>query len=115
MEGHAQEVGQTVCYEGNAQGQSHHQEERPLGHERKEVFVLVVSSVSAFYSKVIDPFCRQIVNMNYAFEDRENLFLVIDLMTGGDLRYHLAKHKKFSEEQSRFFIACMLGALEYLH
>ena len=56
VEGHAQEVGQTVCYEGNAQGQSHHQEERPLGHERKEVFVLVVSSVSAFYSKLLTPF-----------------------------------------------------------
>ena len=53
--------------------------------------------------------------MNYAFDDRENLFLVIDLMQGGDLRYHLAKHKKFSEEQTRFFIACMLLALEYLH
>ncbi len=53
--------------------------------------------------------------MNYAFEDRENLYLVIDLMQGGDLRYHLAKHKKFSEEQTRFFIACMLQALEYLH
>jgi serine/threonine protein kinase len=53
--------------------------------------------------------------MNYAFEDRENLYLVIDLMQGGDLRYHLAKNKKFSEEQTRFFIACMLLALEYLH
>ena len=53
--------------------------------------------------------------MNYAFEDRENLYLVIDLMQGGDLRYHLAKHKKFNEEQTRFFIACMLQALEYLH
>ena len=53
--------------------------------------------------------------MNYAFEDRENLYLVIDLMQGGDLRYHLAKHKKFNEEQTRFFIACMLLSLEYLH
>lgn len=36
--------------------------------------------------------------MNFAFEDRENLYLVIDLMQGGDLRYHLAQKKKFSEE-----------------
>ena len=41
---------------------------------------------------------RFLVNMSYAFDDRENLYLVIDLMQGGDLRYHLAKHKKFSEE-----------------
>jgi serine/threonine protein kinase len=53
--------------------------------------------------------------MNYAFEDRENLFLVIDMMQGGDLRYHLAQRKKFTEEQTRFFIACMVISLEYLH
>jgi len=53
--------------------------------------------------------------MQSAIQDRENLYLVIDLMQGGDLRYHLAKHKKFSEEQTRFFIACMLLSLEYLH
>jgi serum/glucocorticoid-regulated kinase 2 len=54
-------------------------------------------------------------------------------MPGGDLRYHFAKHKKFTEEQTsnflknlnsnliwrflftEFFIACMLLCLEYLH
>mmetsp|Transcript_29373 Transcript_29373/g.28971 ORF Transcript_29373/g.28971 Transcript_29373/m.28971 type:complete len:105 (-) Transcript_29373:827-1141(-) len=46
-----------------------------------------------------------IVNMSYAFQDRENLYLVMDLLTGGDLRYHLCCHRKFSEEQTRFFIA----------
>ena len=48
-----------------------------------------------FLSQLYHPF---LVNMNYAFDDRENLYLVIDLMTGGDLRYHLAKHKRFSEK-----------------
>ena len=46
-----------------------------------------------------------IVNMNYAFQDRENLYLVMDLLTGGDLRYHISKYRKFTEEQTRFFIA----------
>jgi len=32
-----------------------------------------------------------IVNMQYAFQDKENLYLVMDMMTGGDLRYHLAR------------------------
>ena len=41
-----------------------------------------------------------LVNMHFAFQDRENLFLVIDLMPGGDLRYHFAKHRKFTEEQT---------------
>ncbi len=69
--------------------------------------------------------------MHYAFQDRENLYVVIDIMPGGDLRYHFAKHRKFSEEQTsnniyiiihffvmiliEFFIACILLNLEYLH
>ena len=38
--------------------------------------------------------------MHYAFQDRENLYIVIDLMSGGDLRYHFAKHRKFNENQA---------------
>ena len=39
----------------------------------------------------------------------------MDLLTGGDLRYHIARHRRFSEEQTRFFIANIIVALEYLH
>jgi hypothetical protein len=38
--------------------------------------------------------------MNYAFQDFDNLYLVMDLLNGGDLRYHICKHKRFSEEQT---------------
>ena len=33
----------------------------------------------------------------------------------GDLRYHLVKQRIFSEEQTRFFIACLLQGLEAMH
>ena len=56
-----------------------------------------------------------IVNMQYAFQDRENLYLAMDLMPGGDLRYHLGCYKHFSEEQTRFFISCIVLGLEYIH
>ena len=56
-----------------------------------------------------------IVNMHYAFQDRDNLYLALDLLNGGDLRYHLAHRKRFTELESQFLIACMLHALEYLH
>mmetsp|Transcript_28402 Transcript_28402/g.28074 ORF Transcript_28402/g.28074 Transcript_28402/m.28074 type:complete len:310 (+) Transcript_28402:138-1067(+) len=56
-----------------------------------------------------------IVNMQYAFQDKENLYLVMDLMTGGDLRYQISKLRKFSEEQVKFFAACIISGLEYLH
>ena len=56
-----------------------------------------------------------IVNMQFAYQDREKLFLIMDLMPGGDLRYHIGKQKRFSEIQTKFFISCILCSLEYLH
>ena len=56
-----------------------------------------------------------IVNMYYAFQDKDNLYLVMDYLKGGDLRFHLTRHNKFSEEQSRFFICNIITALEYIH
>jgi serum/glucocorticoid-regulated kinase 2 len=49
-----------------------------------------------------------IVNAHYAFQDSEYLYLVMDLLLGGDLRYHLARKRKFSQEQTRFFCACII-------
>ena len=56
-----------------------------------------------------------IVNMQFAFQDRENLYLVMDLMPGGDLRYHLSRKMRFSEEQTLFFVVCIIIGLEFLH
>jgi serine/threonine protein kinase len=56
-----------------------------------------------------------IVNAHYAFQDQENLYLVMDLLLGGDLRFHLAKKKTFTMEQTRFFCACIVHALETVH
>ena len=42
-----------------------------------------------------------IVNMYYAFQDRENLYLVMDYLSGGDLRYHICRYKRFDEETTR--------------
>jgi serine/threonine protein kinase len=53
--------------------------------------------------------------MQYAFQDYDNLYLVMDLLTGGDLRYHISRHRRFSEEQTRFFVACIVLGLEYVH
>jgi len=56
-----------------------------------------------------------IVNLRYAFQDDENMFMVIDLMMGGDLRYHLDRLGGFSEEMVRFFAAEISCAINYLH
>ena len=63
-------------------------------------------------SKLKHPF---IVNMHFAFQDFSKLYLVMDLLTGGDLRYHIAKIKTFTEIQTKFFLANLIIALEYIH
>ena len=71
-----------------------------------------INSEREFLSKLNHPF---IVNMHYAFQDKENLYLVMDLLNGGDLRFHISRYRKFSEEQTRFFISNIIYALEYIH
>jgi len=39
----------------------------------------------------------------------------MDLLTGGDLRFHVGKYRRFKEVQTRFFVACIVLSLEYLH
>ena len=71
-----------------------------------------INSEREFLSILNHPF---IVNMHYAFQDRDNLYLIMDMLSGGDLRYHISRYRRFSEEQTRFFIACMVYTLEYIH
>ena len=63
-------------------------------------------------SKMNHPF---IVNMHFSFQDINSLYLVMDLITGNDLRYHLSQEKQFSAEISKFFLACTILGLEYIH
>ncbi len=60
--------------------------------------------------------------MHYAFQDKDNLFIVMDYLSGGDLRYHICKQKNSMRNNLvnsifilEFFIACLILALEYLH
>ena len=63
-------------------------------------------------SKLKHPF---IVNMICAFQDYEYLYLLMDLLTGGDLRFHLNANSTFSEKEIKFFISCIILSLEYIH
>ena len=56
-----------------------------------------------------------IVNMYYSFQDNESLYLVLDLMNGGDLRYHLNKYGRISEFETKFIVCCIILSLEYIH
>jgi len=56
-----------------------------------------------------------IVNMIYSFQDHDYLYLVMDLLPGGNLRYHLCLKRRFNEKQNKFLIGCILVGLEYIH
>ena len=56
-----------------------------------------------------------IVNMVYSFQDHDYLYLVMDLLPGGNLRYHISLKRHFNEKQNRFLIGCILVGLEYIH
>ncbi|KAH8666705.1 kinase-like domain-containing protein [Xylariales sp. PMI_506] len=55
-----------------------------------------------------------ICNLRYSFQDIEYMYLVVDLMTGGDLRFHISR-KTFTEDAVRFWIAELGCALRYVH
>lgn len=50
----------------------------------------------------------------YSFQDEEDMFMVVDLLLGGDLRYHLQQNVQFSEDTVRLYICEMALALDYL-
>jgi serine/threonine protein kinase len=54
--------------------------------------------------------------MFFAFQDEFNCYVVMDLCLGGDVRYHLNKNASiFTEDAIKFYMACNLLALQYLH
>ncbi|KAH8903153.1 protein kinase [Coniochaeta sp. PMI_546] len=55
-----------------------------------------------------------ICNLRYSFQDIEYMYLVVDLMSGGDLRFHISR-KTFTEEAVRFWIAELGCAIRYIH
>ncbi|GAW07461.1 agc yank protein kinase [Lentinula edodes] len=56
-----------------------------------------------------------IVNLRYAFQDDENCFFVLDLMLGGDLRFHLERLGSLQEDVVKFYVAQLSSAVEFLH
>lgn len=50
----------------------------------------------------------------YSFQDEEDMFMVVDLLLGGDLRYHLQQNVQFSEAAVKLYICEMTLALDYL-
>ncbi|KAJ3589401.1 hypothetical protein NHX12_010246 [Muraenolepis orangiensis] len=50
----------------------------------------------------------------YSFQDEEDMFMVVDLLLGGDLRYHLQQNVHFTESTVKFYVCELALALGYL-
>jgi len=53
--------------------------------------------------------------MHYAFQTPDNLYMILDFCSGGDLAFHLNKRQIFDENDARFYIAEVILAIEYIH
>jgi serum/glucocorticoid-regulated kinase 2 len=56
-----------------------------------------------------------IVNLKYAFQNKEKLYFCLEFCPGGELFFHLQRVENFDEEVTRFYSAQMILALEHLH
>jgi len=80
------------------------------GHVRAERDVLKSASL------VSSPGSAEwIVRLHYSFQDRDNLYLVLEYMGGGDLLNLLIERDTFPEDFTRFYVAEMILAIESCH
>lgn len=55
-----------------------------------------------------------LVNLWFAFQDEEDLFLVVDLLLGGDLSWHLEQEGRLDVNRVKLYLAEIALALQYL-
>ena len=65
-----------------------------------------------FFSKLHSKF---LVNLYYAFQTKDSLYLLLDYYNGGDLRYFFQNKKKFNNFEIKFLITNILLSLNVLH
>lgn len=54
------------------------------------------------------------LSYRYSFQDEEDMFMVVDLLLGGDLRYHLQQNVHFNEGTIKLYICELALSLDYL-
>ena len=59
--------------------------------------------------------CPFIVNIKFAFQDSVKLYIITEFMQGGEMFFHLHKERRFSNDKTKFYIAEIILAIEFLH
>lgn len=56
-----------------------------------------------------------IAKLHFSFHTAGSIYIVLDLKTGGDLRYYLRKKLLFEEANVAFYVSCISSALAHCH
>lgn len=56
-----------------------------------------------------------VVNLKYSFHSKDDVFFILDLMTGGDLGYHLHLKGRFDKKECLYYAARIMLGLQALH
>ncbi|XP_076317559.1 serine/threonine-protein kinase 32B-like [Tachypleus tridentatus] len=76
----------------------------------KDAFRNVLQEIEIL-SSLEHPF---LVNLWFTFQDEEDMFMVVDLLLGGDLRYHIHQEGNFDEARVCLYLCEVAMALDYL-
>lgn len=72
----------------------------------------LVKNEKEIMAKIVSPF---VLGLKYSFHDVDNLYIVTDLMMGGDLAYHLKKFVRFPPHKAKYYAARALLGVQALH
>lgn len=56
-----------------------------------------------------------LVLLKNTYQDESNVYFLLEACLGGDLFTVLRKRRYFNEDTSRFYVACVVEAMDYLH
>jgi len=56
-----------------------------------------------------------IIKLRFTFQNKDKIFMAFDYYNGGELFFHLQRHRRFSENLTRFYAAEIYLALKHLH
>jgi len=58
---------------------------------------------------------KNVVNLREVLQSETNIYIVLELITGGELFDRIVKNKRFNEPQARFFFQQLMTGLIYCH
>ena len=86
--------------------------------EMSKVKIYLKKALSSILSekRILSSFNYSLIpKLNFSFQDKEYLYLILDYLPGGNLRYYIKSEMRFNESQIKFFISNIILSLKYIH